>query len=168
MLDKLGKILGDYLVLKLGQELADQGHKLTGALIASLEYQVRTTATGMVVDFLANEYGEKLNTGIPASQIPKYPSAGYLKLVLELTRYVERRMGLRGGLAKKVAGRIVRAWGREGMPTRASYRFSKNGRRTGWVDVILKQESDEIERQVRDFVGRQLEIVFSNFIKQAA
>lgn len=167
MLDKLGKILGDYLVLKLGQELTDQGHKLTGALIASLEYQVRTTTTGMVVDFLANEYGEKLNTGIPASQIPKYPSAGYLKLVFELTRYVERRMGLRGGLAKKVAGRIVRAWGREGMPTRASYRFSKNNRRTGWVDVILKQESDEIERMVSDFVGRQLEIVFSNFIKQA-
>ena len=55
MLDKLGTILGDYLVLKLGQELTDQGHKLTGALIASLEYRIRTTATGMTVDFLANE-----------------------------------------------------------------------------------------------------------------
>lgn len=168
MLDKLGTILGDYLVLKLGQELTDQGHKLTGALIASLEYRIRTTATGMTIDFLANEYGEKLNTGIPASQIPKYPSAAYLRLVLEITRYVERRMGLRGGLAKKVAGRIVRAWGREGMPTRNSYKFAKNNRRTGWVDVILRQEESEIERMVADFVGRELEVLFSNFVKQAA
>jgi len=170
MLDKLGVKLGEYLVSKLRRELIDQGHRLTGELIRSLEYRVRESGKTMIVEFLANEYGEKLNTGIPASQIPRYPSIGYLRLVRELTAYVERRMGLRGGLAKNVAGRIVRAWGREGMPTRASYRFSKNNRRTGWVDVILKQEEEAINNMVREFVGQQMEVLFREFVaqKQAA
>ncbi len=172
MLDRLGKILGEYLVLKLGQELRDQGHSLTGELITSLEYRVRTTAGSVVVEFLSNEYGAYLNTGVSSSRIPYTPGGkrrgGQSKYIQGLIRYVERRMGLRGREAVGVAFAIARAHKREGMPTRASYRFSKNGRRTGWVDVILKQESDEIERQVREFVGRELEILFLNFIKQAA
>lgn len=172
MLDKLGKILGDYLVLKLGQELRSQGHSLTGDLIASLEYRVRSFAGRMVVEFLANDYGAYLNTGVPASRIPytlRGRRRGGTSLYIQgLIRYVERRMGLRGREAVGVAFAIARAHKREGMPTRASYRFSRNGRRTGWVDVILKQEEAEIERQVREFVGRELDILFSNFIKQAA
>lgn len=172
MLDRLGKILGDYLILKLGQELKEQGHNLTGDLIASLEYRVRSFAGRMVVEFLSNDYGAYLNTGVPASRIPYTPGGkrrgGKSQYIQGLIRYVERRMGLRGREAVGVAFAIARAHKREGMPTRASFRFSSNQRRTGWVDVILKQEEQEIEGQVRDFVGRELEILFTNFIKQAA
>jgi len=172
MLDRLGKILGEYLVIKLGQELREQGHSLTGALIESLEYRVRSFAGRMVVEFLSNDYGAYLNAGVPASRIP-YTAGGKRRggkslYIQGLIRYVERRMGLRGREAVGVAFAIARAHKREGMPTRGSYQYSRNGRRTGWVDVILKQEEQEIERQVREFVGREMEILISNFIKQAA
>jgi len=172
MLDKLGKVLGDYLIVKLGQELRDQGHNLTGDLIGSLEYRVRSSTGKMVVEFLANDYGVYLNTGVSASRIPHSPRGrrrGGTSLYIQgLIRYAERRMGLRGREAVGVAFAIARAHKREGMPTSASYRYSKNKRRTGWVDAILKQEEAEIERVVREFVGRELDILLTNFIRQAA
>lgn len=170
MYAKLGIILGDYLVQKLGQELRDQGHSLTGDLITSLEYRVRETATGVTVEFIANQYGEYLNTGVSASRIPYTPRGprrgGTSQYIQALIRYVERRMGLRGKEATGVAFAIARAHKREGMPTRASYRFSKNNRRTGWVDVVLKQEENKIQETVTEFVGRELEALFVNFIAQ--
>jgi hypothetical protein len=171
MLDKLGKVLGDYLRIKLGQELRDQGHNLTGDLITSLEYRVRTTVGGIIVEFLSNNYGAYLNTGIPAYRIPYTPGGrrrgGTSMYIQGLIRYVERRIGLRGREAVGVAFAIARAHKREGMPTQASHRFSKNGRRTGWIDAVLKGEEKEIDRQVREFVGRELDVLFSNFFKQA-
>lgn len=169
MLDsRLGTTIGDYLIFKLGRELVDQGHRLSGDLIRSLEFKVRTQAANLVIDFLSNEYGEELNTGVPASKIPRYPSVEYLRLVQALTRYATRRMGLRGKAAKRAGHAIVRAWQREGKPTRASYRFSKNGRRTGWVDYTLLNEEDTISEFVEDFVGVELEILITDFVKQAA
>jgi hypothetical protein len=172
MYNKLGTILGDYLTAKLGQELRDQGHSLTGDLIASLEYRVRASAGGVAIDFLANQYGEQLNTGVPANRIPYTPRGprrgGTSKYIQALIRYVERRMGLRGKEATGVAFAIARAHAREGMPTRASYRFSANRRRTGWVDVVLKNNESEIERMVQEFVGAQLEVLLTQFIRQAA
>lgn len=172
MLDsRLGETIGEYLVLKLGQELRDQGHNLTGALISSLEYKVRATALTVTVDFLSNNYGEYLNAGVPASRIPYTPGGtrrgGSSKYIGALIRYVERRMGLRGREAVGVAFAIARAHKREGMPTRASYRFSRNNRRTGWVDAVLKQESVQVDEMVQDFVGRQLEILITEFVKAA-
>lgn len=172
MYAKLGHILGDYLVQRLGRELRDQGHSLTGDLIQSLEYKVRENATGVGIDFLANQYGEYLNTGVPASRIPYKPGGpkrgGTSKYIQALIRYVERRMGLRGKEATGVAFAIARRHSREGMPTRASYRFSKNSRRTGWVDVVIENETEKIEQTVTEFVGRELEALFFKFVTQKA
>ena len=164
----LFRSIGDYLLFKLGKELTDQGHRLSGNLIRSLEYKVRTKTQDLILEFLANEYGEELNTGVPASKIPRYPSLEYLRLVRDLARYATQRMGLRGKAAKSAGHAIVRAWQREGKPTRASYRFSKNGRRTGWVDYTLLNEEETINEFIEDFVGRELELLITEFIKQAA
>lgn len=172
MLSKLADILGQFLVLKLGKELADQGHRLTGSLIESLEYKVREKTAGVVVEFFVNEYGVYLNNGIPASRIPYTPGGkrrgGTSQYIQALIRYVERRMGLRGKEATGVAFAIARAHKREGMPTRGSFRYSKNGRRTGWVDAVLAEQAGVIDEMITEFMGRELNTLISNFIKQAA
>ena len=168
---QLGAVLGEYLRNRLGQELLAQGHRLTGELISSLEYKIQTTANGLTLDFFASEYGTYLNTGVPASRIPYTPGrrgggGGTSAYIQGLIRYTQRRMGLRGKEAVSAAFAIARKHKREGMPTRASFRFSSNNRRTGWVDIILEQDEQKINDIVQDWVGRELELLVSNFIAQ--
>ncbi len=171
--NKLGVILGEYLRLRLGQELADQGHRLSGELVSSLEYKVQTSANGLTLDFFASEYGVYLNEGVPANRIPYTAKRrgsggrGTSAYIQGLIRYVQRRMGLRGKEGVSVAFAIARKHKREGMPTAASYRFSKNTRRTGWVDQIIEQSEERISEIVQEWVGNELEILISNYIQQA-
>jgi hypothetical protein len=169
---QLGVILGEYLRTRLGQELLQQGHRLTGELISSIEYKIQTTANGLTLDFFASEYGSFLNTGVPAARIPYTPgrrggkSGGTSAYIQGLIRYVQRRMGLRGKEGISAAFAIARKHKKEGMPTAASYRFSSNSRRTGWVDIILEQNEQKINDIVQDWVGSELELLVSNFIQQ--
>ncbi len=64
--DKIGEIAVEAVKL----ELAAQGHRLTGALIDSVTYQVKQTATGAMIEGLLLDYGIPVNTGVPASRIP--------------------------------------------------------------------------------------------------
>lgn len=174
--NKLGVILGEYLRQRLGRELADQGHRLSGELVSSLEYKVQTTANGLTLDFFASEYGVYLNAGVPANRIPYTAGRrgsggrGTSAYIQGLIRYVQRRMGLRGKEGVSVAFAIARKHKREGMPTAASYRFSNNARRTGWVDVILEQSEGRINEIVQEWIGNELELLISNYVaqKQAA
>lgn len=166
---QLGTVLGEYLRNRLGQELLAQGHRLTSELISSIEYKVQTSANGLTLDFFASEYGTYLNTGVPANRIPYSPGrrgGGTSAYIQGLIRYAQRRMGLRGKEAVSAAFAIARKHKREGMPTRASFQFSSNGRRTGWVDIILEQDEQKINTIVQEWVGRELELLVSNFIAQ--
>lgn len=166
---QLGTVLGEYLRNRLGQELLAQGHRLTSELISSIEYKVQTSANGLTLDFFASEYGTYLNTGVPANRIPYSPGrrgGGTSAYIQGLIRYTQRRMGLRGKDAVSAAFAIARKHKREGMPTRASFQFSGNGRRTGWVDIILEQDEQKINTIVQEWVGRELELLVSNFIAQ--
>lgn len=168
---QLGTVLGEYLRNRLGKELFAQGHRLTGELISSLEYKVQTAANGLTLDFFASEYGAYLNTGVPANRIPYSPGrrgggGGTSAYIQGLIRYTQRRMGLRGKEAVSAAFAIARKHKREGMPTRASFQFSSNSRRTGWVDIILDEDEQKINTIVQEWVGRELELLVSNFIAQ--
>jgi hypothetical protein len=54
------------------------------------------------------------------------------------------------------------------MPTRASYSHSKNGRRTGWVDTVLDQDSEKIKEIVSTWAFSQVEILLHEYVRQAA
>jgi hypothetical protein len=170
---RLGKVIGDYLIVRLGTELRDQGHSLTGELISSLEYQVQLTAKGMTVSFFASEYGQYLNTGVAAGRIP---FSGISRLgggktsayIQGLIRFVERRMNLRGKEGISVAFAIARAHKRDGMPTRGSFRYSKNGRRRGWVDTIITEDQDKIQSMVTEWTNREVTFLIHEFVKKAA
>jgi hypothetical protein len=166
--EKVGRSIGNWLKVRLAQELKDQGHHLTGSLISSLEEKVSITGGRMIIEMLGNDYGDPLNTGVPASRIPYTPgqSRGATSKYIEgLIRFAERRFGLRGKEATSAAFAIARKHKREGMPTQGSYRYSSNGRRTGWIDVILADNDQELTNYVEEWVGQEVTILITNFSK---
>ena len=140
----------------LQKELQQQGHRLTGALENSLQYEVRTEGNQVIAVMTANDYGVYVEFGVPASRIPYGGNrrggsgGGKSKYIQGLVRFFELR-GVHGLEALSAAFATARKHKREGMPTRSSYAFSENGRRTGFVratlDRYLPQITDIVERE---------------------
>jgi hypothetical protein len=59
-------------------------------------------------------------------------------------------MGASDKEALGIAFAIASKHKREGMPTRASARFSQTGKRTGFIEVALLSKEQEIEQVIRN------------------
>lgn len=135
----------------LAKELAEQGHRNTGALERSLSYEVKRESDKVVGLMTANMYAIFLEFGVPASRIPYTPGSGAKrsKYIQGLITYFTTK-GLNPNEAKSAAFATARAHKREGMPTRASSRFSSSGRRTGFIRHTLSGQLptlvDELKR----------------------
>lgn len=167
---ELSRLIGELILRDLALELRDQGHKLTGGLIRSLEYKVRRTANEVLIDFFSAPYGRILNTGVPARKIPFSPGAprGKTSKYIEgLIRYAKKRFGFSKKQATRRAFQIANAHKREGMPTRGSYRFSKNGRRTGWIDIVIEKDGPKVEEMIVEKVSDTLELLIVNYAQAA-
>ena len=114
-----------------------QGHRMTGAFEESLEVVTDSNS----VSGIGNRYGIYLNIGVKPSEI-KHPFAR--ARIDGLTRFVEYRMGLSGKEAVSVAYAIAATHKREGMPTRGSYDYSDNGKRTDMIDDAIALSEPEI------------------------
>ncbi len=132
-----------------------QGHNLTGKLIASIEDKVTLTVTGAKVQVLIVDYGVIINNGTPASRIPYTPGSGRggtSKYIQGLQNFARLRMGLNAREALSVAFAIAKKQSKEGMPTKGSFRFSKNGKRTGAIEDTLEIIDNKIVQLTADFV----------------
>jgi hypothetical protein len=138
-----------------------QGHKMTGSLIDKLEWVVNETPDSIIMQLYMLMYGVYLDTGTPKEKIPySLPSGrgGKSKYITALINYVEKRMGLPEKKAKSVAFAIAATHLKDGMPTRASSRFSKTGNRTEFFSRTLKENI--IERKINQTFQH---IFFSRF-----
>jgi len=142
--------VGNFMADALRMEAKMQGHRLTGKLERSIEAVVRKKLGEWEIDLLHEKYGTYQNTGVPASSIPYSPGSGAKssKYITALIRWVQLR-GIAPGFAgaKRIAFAIATAHKREGMPTKRSYRFSNNGRRTGWIDHPASRQAQNIQRK---------------------
>lgn len=158
--------VGRYVVSLLRAELSAQGYVLSGNLLRSVEAVATTSARRTVIEFWSDDYGEKLNTGLTAQYFKNRSGAQRLSDIQELERWVKRRIGLSGRAALRVAFAIDRAHMREGMPTRGAYRFSSNGRRTGWVDFTIQDNEEKVKELIESFAFESVQILLTNFISQ--
>lgn len=126
---------------RLIAELQAQGHRLTGALEKSIQYEITTTPGRIVAVMTALDYGLVMEFGVPANRIPyggRKGGGGVSKYIQGLVRFFELR-GLSGREALGAAFGTAQKHKREGMPSRGSYAFSSNGRRTGFIKNTLEQ-----------------------------
>jgi len=132
------KAVGELINSKLVEQLAEQGHRMTGALESSLE--VITDNNG--VSGVGEKYGIFVNLGVKAEQM-KHPFAR--ARVAGLTRFAKFRMGANDKDAESIAKAIIGAWIRDGgMPTQNSYQYSNNGKRTDSIDDAIELSEPEI------------------------
>lgn len=143
---------------KLILEFKAQGHQLTGSFINSIEFDVVIDDGKFQITYSYAMYGIYLRKGVAASRIPysgrgkgRVSTGRTSKYIQALIAYARKR-GMRN--PKRAAFAIAAKHKREGMPTRASYRFSRNGRRTLFQESILDSERANIEREVNAIFSR--------------
>jgi hypothetical protein len=143
--------LGAHLVEELQKELIQQGHKLTGKLVNSIEHAVTNFRRQLSLEISYLRYGAIVNDGVRASRVPfggKGTGAKTSKYIQALIRWVELRNIAQGIKAQGVAFAIARKHKKEGIPTVGSRAFSRNGRRVGFQNIVLADNLDRIEDTV--------------------
>lgn len=136
-------------------ELKAQGHNNTGSLIRSFEVVVERKGSKITGGIKANFYLEFLNTGVRAANIPFQRGSGRKssKYIDSLIDYF-RTKGLSAKESKSAAFATAVKHKREGMPTKASKRFSKTGKRTGAVNIAVDKTQDKVIQKLEDEFGR--------------
>lgn len=164
--DKIGQIVVEAVKL----ELAAQGHRLTGALIDSVTYQVKQTATGALVEGLLLDYGIPVNTGVPANRIPYSGSrsgGGASAYIQGLQLFAQLKFRVSKKEALSIAFAIANKHKKEGMPTQSSKRFSKTGKRTGAIQDGLSNVDRQIQEIVSEVMTTYTNILFVQAFKDS-
>lgn len=164
------KTISDFVVIKLARELLNQGHQNTGALISSLKGVVSQIRDGIEISVVTNKtYWRQINYGVKANRIPyrgRTGRGGKSAYIQALIAYFKQK----GASDPKAAAFATATKQRkEGMPTRASFRFSSTGKRTDFIGEMLKKHDRNISDQVFDegfkVLGTKIDKVFSKFDK---
>lgn len=150
--------LTDFLAGAIGEEIILQGHNNTGSLLESVRLTINEVFSGIVIEASTLDYGTYLNTGRRAGTMPP---------VNAIKRWVEQR-----GIASQekevnsIAWAIATKIKQEGIPTRGAMKFSKNGRRTNWIEAVLFDNEQIITDYIERAMGAQIEIVLTDITKQ--
>jgi hypothetical protein len=151
-------ILGAFLVDKFRNELEAQGHVAKGELINSLRYEVKNTGAGYEINIYGLDYAKYVEMGF---------GAGHWVNPYALAEWVETK-GIASGEReiKNAAFAIRNKIFKEGMPTRGSYQFSKNGRRKEFIQAVIKAESDYIAKEILGIFKEETAIKLLNVVRQ--
>lgn len=119
---KFSDALGRKVTKAIKQQLQDEGHVLTGALVESVSFQTFKAGDTIVVSGIALNYIENIEFGIR----PENVSWGALPgLILFAYRHGARTESQ----ARQFAVNIIKVWQKEGMSTYHSKMFSKTRQR---------------------------------------
>ena len=165
MIQKLADILALFIFTQLAEELARQGHKLTGALVKSFEVRVKEKADSVSIEFLMLNYGLSLESGIKPSKIPYTiggePRGGTSKYIQGLIAFALKKFTPDKRRAKQIAFAIAHKQKQEGYPLT---------KKIGFISNVLMADKDRIENIIEQYFEATIELLFKEFItfKQAA
>lgn len=139
-LETLAQEIGEALVKLVREKFAEQGHNLTGKFSKSLGFASEIKRPKLIINLEGEDYGGIVNAGTEPSRIPYSPGSGKKrsKYITALTAYaIARNMTTDPKEALRIAFAIARKQKQEGMPTKASARFSKTGRRKDFIQEAI-------------------------------
>lgn len=145
------------------RELEEQGHRLTGSLSESIAYKVTATDDKVVGVLTGNDYGVYLEFGVSPGRIPfggGGAPGGKSKYIEGLIRFFTLK-GLEPREAMRAAFATARVQKREGMPTKRSFQFSSNGKRTGFVTNAAESLFDRFAKIIENKIGIQLSLTIA-------
>lgn len=160
--------MGELVVESLRVQYRLQGHRLTGRLQKSIEYEVQPTKQGATLRIFMEGYGIVLDQGVRPSRIPfGGGGGGSSKYIQGLRSFAKKRFGVGQKEATRIAFAIANKHKKEGMPTRASRRYSKTGKRTGAISAALLDTEQEQRKLVETAMQTTIELYFNQIIKAA-
>lgn len=166
------RTIKEHLIVKL----VTQGHvKPNSRLIKSMEYRTKVALGVIESHFLMNDYFIYLEKGVKASRIPYGKGGkrgGKSKYINALIKYWKNYRGLSGKDAVRAAFATANKHKQEGMPTKASFMYSKDGTRKGFLSDTLKKVEPiigkEIEKAIYDDIDVVLESALLKFQQKVA
>jgi hypothetical protein len=166
----LQKLADDISVLAISvvaNEWRLQGHELTGSAVKQMETIVRMEINTLIIEGFVPDYMAINNSGVTAATIPYTPNSGRppSKYISGLIDYVKRRMGKSDKEAKGIAFAIASKHKKEGMPTKTSARFSKTGKRTGFIEQALDKNSPKFIELIENAITFSVEATIESYYK---
>lgn len=147
----------------LRREADAQGHTLTGRMSDSIEFEV-VEETGMITGRMyAEDYSTFVELGVKAERIPysgRSGRGGTSLYIQGLVSFWEER-GLSDREALSAAFATAAVHKREGMPTRASYRYSQTGERIGFIQTTVERNLENVGAIIEEKFGAILELNFA-------
>jgi hypothetical protein len=170
MLEGLQKLADDISALAIeviAMEWRAQGHELSGSAVKQMETLVKFEINTLVIEGLVPDYMAINNEGVPSNKIPYYPNSGRKtsKYIDGLIDYVKRRMGKSDKEAKGIAFAIASKHKKEGMPTKASARYSSTGKRTGFIEQALEKSSPKFIELIENAITFSVEATIESYYK---
>jgi hypothetical protein len=166
-LQKLADEISLLAISVVANEWRLQGHELTGSAVKQMETMVRMEINTLIIEGFVPDYMAINNQGVTAARIPYYPNSGRppSKYISGLIDYVKRRMGKSDKEAKSIAFAIASKHKKEGMPTKTSARFSKTGKRTGFIEQALDKNSQKFVELIEVSVAATVEVLVESYYK---
>jgi len=166
-LQKLADEISVLAISVVANEWRLQGHELTGSAVKQMETMVRMEINTLIIEGFVPNYMAINNQGVTAARIPYTPNSGRppSKYISGLIDYVKRRMGKSDKEAKGIAFAIASKHKREGMPTKTSARFSKTGKRTGFIEQALDKNSAKFVELIDVSVAATVKVLVESYYK---
>jgi hypothetical protein len=138
LLDKKAVQVAEFFKKELTDEFVGQGHRDTGKFEKSIEYDILTNVDTIEIVFSYLKYGIFLEKGVSSNKIPF--GGGASKKATSLYIEALKNWAARKGMLKPLSAAfaIAKMHKKEGMPTKGSVKFSKNGRRRNFQSFTLK------------------------------
>lgn len=153
--------------LELQDKLQAQGHGVKGRskLIDSMEWSIKRVATLYVADMLMEDYGVFVDKGVTAGRIPFNPGSGkkVSKYITGLYNFWLKK-GLNSKEALSASFAVAKKHKKEGMPTRSSFRHSKDGTRLKFQTSTLEELDKRIFDILTDAVGNAGEVYMTTIL----
>jgi len=146
-------------------ELISQGHKGTGGLINSFKRRTFMSGQMFVSEMEMRTYGIILDKGIKPNRIPfggKRGRGGRSKYIQGLLKFVRSK-----GMPDSAAFAIANKQKQEGNPTRGSRRFSRTGKRRGWLTIPLSREQAAVDKIIADATEKQIFADIDRIVQKA-
>jgi len=133
MVDEIYKILeksliqlGTETVKRMGYELEQQGHRATGRSIKSLTPKVYRDGSDIVMEISGVKSLKYVNDGVRGARV-RYSK----QVILDWLKVIG--VGANDKERESIFWKIRTIHKREGIPSKGSYKYSKNGHRKNWV-----------------------------------
>ena len=158
-LQKVFKEIGKKLVFEFKRELEQQGHRASksGSVIDGIAF--KTSIMGLDV-FTDKDYIHALNEG-------QKPHAPKLQNILDWIEKRKDTIPYRSEQEKhEIAYAIIRRIKLEGTPTKGAFKYTDNGRRTGFIEQVINTNRTQITKDIQAAVGKDINILFTKLPKQ--